>query len=67
MACPSEAIFPGYTQFSIDRELYEFGIDYANPYGKHKTDKRRDAYGSIMRQGNFQEKDREMKRNRRKI
>jgi len=36
MTCPSEEIFPGYTQFSIDRELYEFGIDYANPYGKLK-------------------------------
>ncbi len=66
MACPFEARFPEFTQFFIAMELYEFGIDYANPYGKHKTDKRGDIYGSITRQGNFKEKDRKMKRNRRK-
>lgn len=67
MACPPEAIFLGCTQFPIDRKLHEFGTDYANPYGKHKTEKRGDVYGSITRQGNFQEKYREMNRNRRKI
>jgi hypothetical protein len=67
MACPSEARFPGFTQFFIAMELYEFGIDYASAYGEHETDKRGDIYGSITRQGNFKEKDRKIKRNWRKI
>ncbi len=51
MTCSSETILLGFAWFSMDRELHEFGTNYANPYGKHKTDKRGDVYGGITKGG----------------